>query len=185
MRSFSRFAPWVATAILIALSAMTFSSLPDRVPQRFGFDGTVTATTSRSLLEWMLLPAIAVLTVLLMEGISRKLPTKPHLFNYPGKEDLLALPAEYQAPVIVAMQWTLDWISFGTVLILLGVQWLRWHVATGGSGQTGNVVLLLSIVLSMPLIFFLVGRVGRATDDAKERHHSMTMGRPGIKAPMR
>lgn len=182
MRSSSRFAPWVATALLTVMSVLSYASLPERVPTRFGFDGTVTSTASRSLGEWMLMSIIAAVTVLLMQRLGGTLPDNPSRFNYPRKDDLLALPQEFQAPVVAEMQWFLDWMAFGTVCILLGVQCLRWHVATGGDARVGNYVLMAILVLSLPAILVLLGRVNRATDDAMERYRASTMGRASSNA---
>lgn len=177
MRSPVSIAPWIVTVLLIILSVVTYPTLPERVPTHFGFDGTVTTTAARSPFEWMLLPLIAVVSVVVMHRLSRSLPDNPSRFNYPRKHDLLALPREYQAPVIEEMQRFVEVLTLVTVLILLAVQWMRWHVATGGNSQISNYVLLGLTVLMLPTVLVMLSRLSRATDEAVDRYQSSTMGR--------
>lgn len=168
----ARVLPWLLLAGLVALSAAVYPTLPAELPRSVDFNGRVTRTMTKSPWAWGLLPLVAVLTQLLMEGIRRALPRKPELFNFPGKEDLLKLPAELRAPIIGTMQWFMDMVSCMTLAVLLAVQLTMWHTARGGKGDTASIVVMMLCVLMTPLLFLLLQRVTSQVDAAKRTWES-------------
>lgn len=163
----ARVLPWLLLAGLVVLSAAVYPSLPDTLPRSVGFDGHVTHPMAKSPWTWGLLPMIAVFTQLLMEGIRRALPRKPDLFNFPGKDDLLKLPPELRAPIIVTMQWFMDIVACLTLVVLLAVQLIMWYAARGGRSGLASIVVMMVCVLMTPLLFLLLQRVTNQVDAAK------------------
>lgn len=138
-------------AALWAGSALAWPALPGRIPQHIGADG-VTTWRATSASSWFLLPALATATLLLLELMRRLVRTRPGLLNFPGREQLLALPPERQWPVTRRAMDMMD----GTITIMLlifgAVQVGLWHVAHGGSSHTMLAVVLPLALLSTPLV---------------------------------
>lgn len=168
----TRVLPWLILIGIVVFSAAVYSGLPTELPRTVDFNGRVTGTAGKSLWTWALLPIIAVAAQLLIEGIRRALPSRPELFNFPGKDDLLKLPREYHPPVIAQMQWFLDVIASATNAIMFGVQILMWYTARGGSSQNASLALMMISVLFTPLIFLLVQRVSNEVESAKRKWES-------------
>jgi len=168
----TRVLPWLLLAGLVVLSVAVYPALPAEIPRSVDFNGRVTHRMSKSPWAWGLLPLVAVLTQLLIEGIRRALPRKPELFNFPGKEDLLKLPSELRAPIIGTMQWFMDVVSCMTLALLFAVQLTMWHTARGGRSDTASIVLMMLCVLMTPLIFLLLQRVTNEVDAAKRTWES-------------
>lgn len=168
----SRALPWLLCIVLLVFSAAVYEGLPDRLPTAVDVNGRVTGATAKSMWAWLLLPGIATLSVLLIEVVRRQLPARPELFNFPGKDDLLTLPRELHPPVIAKMQRMLDITSAATMLVLSGAQVMLWHVAHGGNGSVGTIVLLLSGVVITPLVFVLLHGVTNEVEAAKRQWES-------------
>ena len=168
----TRVLPWVALAIIVVFSLAVYPTLPSTIPRSLDFSGRITHTTSRSPWAWGLLPVVALLTQLLLESIRRALPRKPELFNFPGKDDLLKLPQEMRAPIIVTMQWFMDVVSCMTLALLFAAQLMMWHTARGGTSGTASIVLTLLCVLMTPLLLLLLQRVTTQVDAAKRAWES-------------
>jgi hypothetical protein len=132
-------------------SALVWPSLPGRMPRHLGADG-VTTWQSTSLSSWFLLPALATLVVVLLHMLQRLARGRPGLLNIPGREQLLALPPERQAPVIARAVDMMEGTIAIMLLIFCTVQAGLWRVAHGGSAQAVLVVVLPLAVLSTPLV---------------------------------
>lgn len=172
MTRLSRLMPWLTFLVLLVFSVAVYDGLPAQVPTNLDFDGRVAGTSAKSMVSWLLLPGIALFTQLLIEFIRRQLPSRPELFNFPGKDDLLKLPRELHPPVVARMQRLLDVVNTVTTAVLLGVQLMLWHVARGGNGGAGTIVLLLSGVFITPLVFVLLQGVTNEVDAAKRKWES-------------
>ena len=132
-------------------SALAWPGLPEQVPQHIAADGVVTwrATTVWS---WFLLPALATLVLGLLHVVKRATVRRPGLLNIPGREQLLALPAERQVPVIAKAHDMVEG-TISIMLIIFGVvQTGLWHTAHGGSSEAVLMVVLPLAVLSTPLV---------------------------------
>ena len=132
-------------------SALVWPRLPDRIPQHIAADGGITwASTSPA--SWFLLPGLATLVVVLLHVVQRFARQRPGLLNIPGREQLLALPAERQAPVIARAVDMMEGTIAVMLLIFCAVQAGLWHAAHGGSSETVLVVVLPLALLSTPLV---------------------------------
>jgi len=168
----ARVLPWALLAALVVFSVAVYPMLPAEIPRSIGLSGQVEHTMKKSPIAWALLPIIAILTQVLIEWIRGSLPRNPDRFNFPGKDDLLKLPAEYHPPVVARMQWFMDAVSFATNAIMIAVQLTMWHTARGGSSQTATLMLLMVSVLMTPVLFLLLQRVTNEVDAAKRKWES-------------
>lgn len=87
-----RVVPWAMWGALAIFSVATYSSLPSEIAQHFNAAGEVTSTTPKSLLSWLMVPGIALLTMAGLSWLSSLLERQPGLFNFPEKERFLKIP---------------------------------------------------------------------------------------------
>jgi uncharacterized membrane protein len=161
-----RLLPWILWLALAVFTAATYDLLPADIPQQIDAAGAVTRTTARTPLAWSLLPAVALLTLVLTQGIAALLPSHPHLFNFPAKDKLLAMPAEARAPVIAHMRRFMDISSLLVMLVMFGAQWMLWQSAQGHTSATGNTVLMVVSIAIAPVLLLLIARLNSATEQA-------------------
>lgn len=161
-----RLLPWVVWLALAAFSVTTYELLPADIPQQINAAGAITRTTARSPMAWGMLPAVALGMLLLTQGLSALLPSRPEWFNFPAKEKLLALPPAERAPVIAQMRTFMDITSLLMMLIMLGVQWLLWQSALGHENSTSSTVLVVVCFAMAPVLLLVVGRLNSATERA-------------------
>jgi uncharacterized membrane protein len=153
-------------------SALAWPGLPDRIPQHIAADGAATWRAT-SVWSWFLLPALATVTVVLLHLVQRLTRQRPGLLNIPGKEQLLALPPERQAPVLARANEMME----GTITVMLvifgTVQAGLWHAAHGGSTQTVLVVVLPLALLSTPLVLGIwLPRIGGELERQVRAHRA-------------
>ena len=142
----------VGLVLLLWVGAvLAWPGLPDPIPQRIDARGEVT-TTEKSVESWFFLPGLATLTLALLIGVSRVVRARPAFLNIPGREQLMALPPERQAPVLARSVELIDGTIVIMLLIFCVVQYGLWRIAHGGSSQSMLVIVLPLAVLSTPLI---------------------------------
>lgn len=160
----TRALPWIVLLGLLVFAAATYAGLPDDLPTKISGRGVITQTAPKSVVNWFALVGIAALTQGFLTWLTVLLPAKPELFNFPEKERFLKLPAEYQRPVIARMQFALDIIAAGTMLLMSYVQWLLWRTAMGQSQGGGLVGIIVFTVCIGPAALLLVSRVSAEVD---------------------
>jgi hypothetical protein len=165
----TRLLPWVFGGIHVVFAAVVYPALPPRIPTHLDFNGLVTSTSATSWWSWFALPMVSVATTGLLAAIAAYLPRNPSLFNFPDKARFLALPAEYQPPVVAVMRTTLDLTASGVAITMGLVQLLLWRAAFGRVPQNMQVVLLLLTLLLGPAILLSVTRVSAAVETAERR----------------
>jgi hypothetical protein len=168
----TRLFAWGCLVALGLYSLAVYDALPATMPRQLDAGGTVTSTGSKSPMSWAGLPLVAFACLLLTDIIATKLPRRPSLFNFPGKERFLQLPESYRGPAIARLQRVMDMVGAITVLVMFGAQWLMAHVAQGGSGSAGTVALIVGPSLLMPLVFVMVQGVNDEVDAAMRRWES-------------
>lgn len=167
-----RILSWGALGALLILSVAAYAGLPESIPAHIGLEGRVTRYETKSIIGWFLLPAIALATHLLIQGIGAMLPSRPHWFNFPDKARLLLLPRAYQASVIEEMRSMLDVTTLGVSTMMLVIQYQMWRAAFGeGSPGTMLMVAILPVVLS-PAILLWFSRVTTALEREEARWKS-------------
>lgn len=171
MRPF-RLIAWAATLVLLATSIAVYPSLPADIPQHIGADGRAGNFVARSPMAWGLPLLIAIVCLVLVDVLAAKLPSKPELFNFPGKEQLLKLPAEYRGEVIRRMQQFMDIIMLQVVATFALVQWMMWRGAQGLDNASLTMLLLAIGPVVLVGVGLYTGRVQRALDEAQQRYDS-------------
>ena len=158
-----RVAPRLSAMLLAALwlgSVLAWPHLPPRIPTHFGFSGKADSWAETTLLSWFGLPLLALVIVLLNVVLTRRLPRRPGLFNLADKQRFLALPSEYQAPVIRRIQDFLHWISAQLALLFGLVQWAVYRTAQGADTRTYMLfILILSLAVFPVLLLWSSSRV--------------------------
>ena len=165
----TRLLPWLFVGIHLLFAAGVYPTLPPRIPTHLDFNGVVTATSATSWWSWFALPMVSVATTGLVAGIAAYLPRNPSLFNFPDKARFLALPPEYQPPVVAVMRTTLDLTASGVAITMGLVQLLLWRAAFGAVSHSAPVLLLLLTLLLGPGILLSVTRLSAAVDAAERR----------------
>ena len=165
----TRMLPWAVLIGLVAFAAATYAGLPDEIPTKISSRGVITHTQPKTLVNWFMLVGIATLTQSFLTGLTLLLPSRPELFNFSEKERFLALPREYQVPVIARMQFAMDIIATGTMLLIAVAQWMLWRTAMGNAPGSGLLWMIVLTVLVGPLAFLLVGRVSAEVDVQVQR----------------
>jgi uncharacterized membrane protein len=165
-----RILPWVLLLMLLVFTGATYGDVSlTELPQRINAAGRVTDTMPKTLVNWFLLPGIAVLTQLGLTVITVLLPRRPELFNFPEKDRFLRLPPSYRAPVIREMQLTLDVTGTVTTLMLCVVQFVLWRAAIGASGSANGPWIAVAAIFVGPAILLMVTRVTSATEAAEKQ----------------
>lgn len=164
-----RVVPWAMWGALAIFSVATYSSLPSEIAQHFNAAGEVTSTTPKSLLSWLMVPGIALLTMAGLSWLSSLLERQPGLFNFPEKERFLKIPAAYRGPVIVRMRETLDVTNIFVALVFCVVQLMIWRAGLGDSASGYSIGLIVGTVLFTPLVLLMTSRVNSAVDEAEKR----------------
>lgn len=150
-----RVGPRVSAILLAALwlgSLVAWPHLPARIPTHFGFSGKADSWAETTVLSWFGLPLLVLAIVLLNLVLARQLPKRPGLFNLPDKHRFLALPSEYQAPVIRRMQDFLHWVSAQVALLFGLVQWAIYRTAQGVDTRTYMLFALILAVAVLPVL---------------------------------
>ena len=169
---FLRLVGWVGVALLLAGTVVSYPQLPATIPQHIDAGGKPGSFVARSPLAWGWPVLLTLLLMILNEGLRAWLPKKPELFNFPGKEQLLRLPAEYRGEVVLRMQHFLDLMSVQLVVTFALVQWMQWRGAHGANSEALTVMLIVGPSLFMVVVgLFLSGMQG-AVDEAERRYES-------------
>lgn len=163
-----RLVPWLLLLALVAFSVLTYDTLPQRIPQHLDFSGDVTRAADKSAMRWALIPIVATASLALLQVISHFLPRHPSLFNFPGKDKLLALPTVYQAPIVEKMQDFLSITAVLTVLMMCGVQWLLWRAALGHPNAGASMLVLVFPVVLAVAVLLRLSAIVSATNAAHD-----------------
>jgi hypothetical protein len=162
--------PRLVLLLHIVFAIASYPSLPAEFPAQYDLSGRVSRMASRTPSEWFAMPLIAAGTFALLLWIRARLPQRPEWFNFPGKEEFLVLPRQYQSPVIVEMQRVLDVTAAMTLALLLAVQVMLYRGATDpAAGALHPLMIVLPAVLMGPIILLTTLRVQSAVDAARAR----------------
>jgi len=163
---------WYFNAIMLAwlwlYSAWTWPSLPDRVPGHIGFGGGI-RWDDATVLAWFVLPIIAAASTAAIWLAARYALRNPRRINIPGKDKLLALPAESQRRVLERVRAALGVIALQTTFILLLSQRMRYQAALGENVTASLVMILAFAVLSGPIIMVTLMVTAQRALDAEAR----------------
>ena len=169
---FLRLVGWVGVALLLVGTVVSYPQLPATIPQHIDAGGKPGSFVARSPLAWGWPVLLTLLLMILNEGLRAWLPKKPELFNFPGKEQLLRLPAEYRGEVVLRMQYFLDLMSVQLVVTFALVQWMQWRGAHGATSEALTVTLIVGPSLFMVVVGLFLSGIQEAVDQAQRRYES-------------
>lgn len=116
--------------------------------------------------EWVL-PIVSLAVLILLQGLSRMLPRRPELFDFPARDRFLRLPRKYQDPGIAIMRSTLDLVAVQSTLALFFAQVAGWRRAAGYGPIGEHVILIFVATAIMPWVFVMLRRLERAVAEAE------------------
>ena len=122
--------------VLLVLSVVFWSALPERIPTHFGFAGTPDKWGEKGTLA--VLPIIAFIMLMFLSVISRY----PHTFNYPWKitEENAKVQYKYARSLLVTLKAETIW-SFAYI------QWVTIAVALGRAAGLGIIYLPIFMII--------------------------------------
>jgi hypothetical protein len=167
-----RLLAWLGLLGLVIASVVAYPSLPEQIPQSIDASGRAVRFVTPTPLSWGMPVAIAVATMLLCEWLRARLPAKPELFNFPGKEELLKLPPEHRVDAIRAMQGFMDLVNLELVATFALVQWMLWRGAQGAQSQGMTVALLMLSPVMLVGTGLYLSRLQGLVEEAKRRYDS-------------
>jgi uncharacterized membrane protein len=148
------------TVLLIALSAGTYSSLPQQIPLHFNATG-VDRWAPKSFYAWFGLPLLTAGLVAINYVIGALLARRPDLMNIPRKQRLLALPPERQQRV---MRWW--WVLVQTIglveaCIMSVAQFGLWRAASAHAYEGRAIASLVTVIAvgMVPLSLVIIWRM--------------------------
>lgn len=147
------------------MSINAYSTLPDRIPVHFNWDGTPDRWDSKSILHFFMLPGLATIISAFMFIISRF----PHLYNFPQKEEVKQWPPELRKPVYAVLNRMMYLIALAISVLFLFIQI---QVIQGAKSQNFSpsnlwpMWILVAGIVVLP-IYYLV-RLSRRVKEIRE-----------------
>lgn len=163
---------WIAVVALVVATVAVYPGLPEMIPTNLNAHGASTRLAAKTPINWGLPIIIAVSVIVLLDVITAMLPGRAHLMNFPGKEQLLALPKEYQTEAIAMTQRFMDIMNLYLVITFASVQWSMYRSAHGAPSSTMSAMLLVLGIVPVFLAGFFVLRLQNAVDEAQRRYDS-------------
>lgn len=125
-----RAAKWTVLAAYLIACALTWSTLPARIPYHFSINGRADAWADNTLLAWFGLPAVALALVIALDAIGAfSTNSAPQLWNVPEKEKFLALTADKRSRVMSELRTFLDVTAIWCIALMMVVQYQIYVVA--------------------------------------------------------
>ncbi|HEX5870420.1 MAG TPA: DUF1648 domain-containing protein [Longimicrobium sp.] len=114
---------------LFAGSVMVYPRLPERFPRHFDLSGQPDAWEERSLVGWLLLPAVAAGVAALMELAARTAQSAPQLWNVPDKPRFLALTREEREPIAQRLRAFVALVGAASTALICVIQASVYHAS--------------------------------------------------------
>lgn len=143
-------------ALLWILSLRVLGDLPERIPTHFGINGQADAWSEGSTLSWLMAPMMATGIAVSILLLTLYLQKRPHLVNAPGKVRLQDLPERYRGPAMEAVREMMALLQVEMILIFGLVQRATWASAVGESNDVWMMGVLLTAVLSSPILLVVI-----------------------------
>ena len=172
----------VLLVVLVVGSVAAWPTLPDEIPTHFGLSGRPDSYAATSLASWFALPAIGVLTWMLVLASSHFAIKHPSLLNIPHKQEFLALPEENRIPVAHHIRDLLDAVGVHILLVFGIIQLAVYSEAKGIPVPWLLPSVLVLSALLLPIVFFVYNPRIR---DEIERQRELLRTSPGSRAPAR
>jgi hypothetical protein len=101
-----------------------------------------------------LLPAIAVLSLLIMEASVRVSMRYPKLWNVPEKARFLAMSEAQREPVYHELRVVMDTIATGVILLVAGVHFTLFTVATRHSSRAPYMIFFFAFLFTIGSVLY-------------------------------
>ena len=121
----------VLLLLLFGGSLWVYPTLPEQIPRHFGLYGQADAYWQATLVHWLLLPVVALVSAVALygpAGIVRAVPSS--WINVPNQAQYDALPPVKKRAVMSLVQRALYWMTTATLVVFLAVQGSVFYVAT-------------------------------------------------------
>lgn len=155
-----RFVPHLVNVALLFLlfagSLWVYPALPEEIPRHFGAGGEADAYWKKSLGTWLLLPIIAIATVILTYVHVLVVHFFPlSALNFPKQDRLDDLSDADKREIRRRMHSVIYWIATPVITIFLALQYGTYRVATTNAStlpelvvaiEVGSVLAILGIV---------------------------------------
>jgi uncharacterized membrane protein len=163
---------WILAIALVIAVVVAYPSLPTSIPQSIDVNGQGKGFTPRSPFTCRLPMCIGLITLIGLEVLRVRLPKKPELFNFPGKEQLLKLPSEYRTGAVVRMQQFMDVMNLQLVITFGMVQLMIWRGARGESSGGLSIATLVFPMFMLIAIGLFLNVIQSEVDAAQRRYDS-------------
>lgn len=163
---------WLLAIALVIATVAVYPSLPASIPRNIGISGRGNGFVPTSLLSWALPLCIGLSTLVALEVLRARLPKKPELFNFPGKEQLLKLPDEYRVGAITRMQQFMDIMNLQLVITFALVQLMIWRGARGESNSGLTIVTLVFPIFMLVAVGLFLNVIQSEVDAAQRKYDS-------------
>lgn len=128
-------------ALLIGGSLWVYPALPEQIPRHFGVYGRADAYWATTVLRWMLLPTIAVMTGGIVYGSAWLIGHAPDAVNVPNQKQYEQLSSGQKRVVATVAQRVVCWMTTPLVVVLGAAQVGTYHVATTPATALPPVVM--------------------------------------------
>ncbi len=163
---------WIAALALVVTTVLAYPGLPASIPRNLDIHGAASSLAPKTPFNWGMPLIIGIAILVLTDVITALIPGRVHLINFPGKEQLVALPREYQTEAVAMTQRFMDFVNLYIVLTFALVQWGMWRTAHGSPQGSISALLLVLGVVPVFMAGFFVLRIQSAVDDAQRRYDS-------------
>lgn len=160
-----------ALLVLIWIGAIIgWSTLPETFPIHFDARGRPDSWVQRDaggFVLWMLLPAIATITSVLLRLAVRWATRNPMYWNVPRKKEFLALTDAQRAPIVALLTRMLARVCVCTTLLLGLIIYGIWREAheAGAAGWPMLIVILAYLIAVCGMAIGMNGRVRRMIEE--------------------
>ena len=117
-------------ALLIGGSLWAYPALPEQIPRHFGLYGQADAYWATTLLRWMLLPIVAVVTGGIVYGSAWLIGQAPDAVNVPNQAQYDQLSPHQKRLVTASVQRAVCWMNAPLFVVFGAIQSGGYHVAT-------------------------------------------------------
>lgn len=143
---------YALAAALCVFAAVVWPHLPERIPSHFNGRGEVDAWARKGFASWFLLPAIGVVTLVILHASAWAVLRWPGMLNIPSKKQFLELPRAEQEPILRLTESFLH--AIGTMILWMfgAIQWATYRAALGYPTRGLMLTVLIVSMVFTPLI---------------------------------
>ena len=143
------------TAFVVA-SAWVWPSLPAEFPIHFDASGEADRIVDATLLNWMLLPLIALVNAALLHGVAAWIERSTDVLNMPAQAAFDALSEDDQNTVAALVRYYVEGVAIGVTLLFAAIHIGTYQVATTG---LASLPTYTTVAIWVFLIGILAGTV--------------------------